>query len=285
MRRVRTAATLAALLAATLIGGCANFGESLDSSFLFRARPADPERLARVSRSAGVEEVNITAPDGVRLHGWLKRAPAARDGMPFPVVIVFGGVARETSWMINWGEKPDDWGWLMINYRGYGLSEGVPGEQAVVEDAKRIYDYAAARPDIDSARIVVLGRSLGSYVAVRLAASRPLAAVILATPFDSIAAVGERRYPFLPIGMLVGGRYDSLAIAPGIRTRALFVLASNDDVTPPQHGEALAAAWGGPKSLITLTETGHRGVEWRAEYWRRLGEFLRSVGPVPLVRR
>lgn len=266
-----------ALAVSALIAGCASWTESLDSTLLFRARPADPERLARVARLEGVEEVRIPSSDGITLHGWLKRAPAAASGERFPLVIVFGGVARETSWMVGWGDKPPAWGWLMVNYRGYGLSGGVPSEQAVVEDAKRIFDYAAARPDVDVSRIVVLGRSLGSYVAVTLASSRPLAGVILATPFDSIAAVAGERYPYLPLGFLVGGRYDSATIAPAIQTPALFVIAGADDIIPPGHGEALARAWGGPKSLITLADTGHRGVEWRGEYWAQIKRFLRSL--------
>jgi fermentation-respiration switch protein FrsA (DUF1100 family) len=266
-------------LVAALVAGCAAVPESLDSSLLFRARPADPERLAKVALLDGVEEVRITAPDGVTLHGWLKRAPAAAKGERYPLVIVFAGVAREASWMLNWGEKPPGWGWLVVNYRGYGLSGGVPSESAIVEDAKRIFDYAASRPDVDATRIVVLGRSLGSYVAVKLAASRPLAGTILATPFDSIAAVAEGRYPFLPMGWLVGGRYDSAALAPAIRTPALFLLAGTDDVTPPQHGEALAKVWGGPKTLFTLAETGHRGVEWRKDYWTQIARFLGTLAP------
>lgn len=272
--RLRYAAALALPL---LFGGCASLNESLDSSLLFRARPADPERLARVARLDGVEEVRIPTAEGVTLHGWLKRAPAAAKGERFPLVIVFGGVARETSWMVGWGDKPPAWGWLMVNYRGYGLSGGVPSESAVVEDARRIYDYAAARPDIDSSRIVVLGRSLGAYVAVTLASARPLAGAILATPFDSISAVAEERYPYLPMSLIVGGRYDAAAIAPTLTMPALFVIAGDDDVTPPEHGKALARAWGGPKSLFTLADTGHRGVEWRAEYWVQISRFLRSL--------
>jgi hypothetical protein len=267
----------AALALSFLVAGCGSLSESLDSSLLFRARPADPERLARVSRLDGVEEVRIPTPDGFTLHGWLKRAPGAAKGERFPVVIVFGGVARETSWMIGWGAKPPAWGWLVVNYRGYGLSGGVPSEHAVVEDAKRIFDYAAARPDVDASRIVVLGRSLGSYVAVTLASSRPLAGAILATPFDSISAVAEERYPYLPMGLIVGGRYDAAAIAPTIHAPALFVIAASDDVTPPERGQALARAWGGPKSLFTLADTGHRGVEWREEYWVQISRFLRSL--------
>jgi hypothetical protein len=270
----------ATLFSALLLSGCAALFEPLERSFLFRSRPISPERYAGIlERDASVEEVRITAPDGVRLHGLLKR-PAASGGR-YPLVIVFGGVARETSWMVTWGEKPPEWGWLLVNYRGYGLSEGSPSEQALREDARLLYDWAAAREDVDAARIVVLGRSLGSYVAVSLAARRPVRGAILATPFDSLAAVGERRYPLLPIGLLVNGRYDAASLAPSIEAPALFVVAEDDDVVPPSHGQALAHAWGGPKKLVTLPATGHRGIEWRAEYWRLVSAFLREMNSTP----
>jgi pimeloyl-ACP methyl ester carboxylesterase len=256
-------------LFAALLAGC-----SLEESLLFRSRPADPARFAAIVRGdPGIEEVRITAADGIRLHGLLKRAPAAARGERYPLVIVFGGIARETSWMASWGEKPGAWGWLMVNYRGYGLSEGRPSEEALSKDALEIYDWAAARPDVDRENIVILGRSLGSYFAVALAAQRPVRAVILATPFDSLAAVGGKRYPLLPVGLLVNGRYDSIALAPRIGIPALFVLADQDDIVPIAHGKALAAAWGGAKSTLTLPG-GHRMVEWRQEYWRGIGEFL-----------
>jgi pimeloyl-ACP methyl ester carboxylesterase len=256
-------------LLALALAGCA-----LEENLLFRSRPSDPARFAAILRGdPGVEEVRITAFDGVKLHGLLKRAPAAAPGKRYPLVIVFGGVARETSWMVNWGEKPDAWGWLMVNYRGYGLSEGRPNEQDLLEDATRIYDWAASRPDIDRGNIVVLGRSLGSFFAVALASRRPVRALILATPFDSLAAVGAERYPLLPVSLLVNGRYDTLSIAPRVRVPALFVFAESDDIVPIEHGRALARAWEGPKSVLVLPG-GHRGVEWRQEYWRTIGEFL-----------
>jgi pimeloyl-ACP methyl ester carboxylesterase len=259
----------AAALAALLLAGC-----SLEQTLLFRSRPADPERFAAILRSdPGVEEVRITAADGVKLHGLLKRAPAAAPGQRYPLVIVFGGVARETSWMVSWGDKPPAWGWLMVNYRGYGLSEGRPSEEALLEDTALVYDWAAARPDIDRNNIVVLGRSLGSFFAVALAARRPVRAAILATPFDSLTAVGAERYPLLPIGMLVNGRYDTIALLPKVKIPALFVLADSDDVVPIQHGKALAQAWNGPKRLLTLPG-GHRMIERRREYWRAIGAFL-----------
>lgn len=270
----------AALAAGVILSGCAALLEPLEQSLLYRSRPASAERFAAIlERDTGVEEVRITAADGVQLHGLLKRAPGAAPGARYPLVIVFGGVARETSWMVSWGDKPAEWGWLLVNYRGYGLSEGTPSERAILADSKLIYDWAAARADVDPAGIVVLGRSLGAHFAVALAAERPVRAVILATPFDSLAAIGDKRYPLMPTGALLNGRYEPAALAPKISVPALFVLAENDDVTPVEHGQALAAAWGGPKTVVTLAGTGHRMVEWRQEYWRALSDFLRELTP------
>jgi pimeloyl-ACP methyl ester carboxylesterase len=285
MRRTTLLFAFSLLAAELLLAGCATLFEPLEQQLLFRSRPADPERFAAIlERDASVEEVRLTTADAVQLHGLLKRASAAAPGARYPLVIVFGGVARETSWMIGWGDKPPEWGWLLVNYRGYGLSQGRPSERALLEDARLVYDWAAARADVDATHIVVLGRSLGSYVAVSLAAQRPVRGAILATPFDSLAAIGAKRYPLLPVGMLANGHYDSAALAPGIAAPALFVLAQNDEVTPVTHGEALARAWAGPKRVVTLPDTGHRMLEWRQEYWREVGTFLREMNAAPGVR-
>lgn len=269
-----------------VIVGCAVLLEPLEQRLLYRPWSPGSEYLTSIaSRENGVEEVHLTTPDGVKLHGWLKHPPGAQRGERFPVVIVFGGVRRETSWMINQGDKPREWGWLFVNYRGYGLSQGEPSEQAILADAKLVYDYAAARPDVDPASIVLLGRSLGSYVAVKVASERKTRGAILATPFDSFAALGAERYPYLPVGLLLNGRYDSAAIAPAITVPALFVLAENDNVTPVENGAALARVWGGPQRTVTLAHARHYGIERRAEFWRAVGEFLRELKPAPLVPR
>jgi uncharacterized protein len=237
-------------------------------------------RLASVAaRGNGIEEVRLPMADGVNLHGWLKHPKMAPAGGRFPLVIVFGGVRRETSWIMNLADKPEHWGWLFINYRGFGLSEGEPSERVVLADTRRIYDYAAARPDVDDANIVVLGRSLGTYFTVALAGSRALRGAILATPFDSIAAIGEERYPWLPVGLILNGRYDAAALAPKIKVPALFVLAENDDVTPVENGAALARAWGGPQKILTLAGARHYGIERRPEFWSAVTDFLNAIEP------
>jgi pimeloyl-ACP methyl ester carboxylesterase len=164
----------------------------------------------------------------------------------------------------------------MINYRGFGRSEGSPSERAVLGDAKRIYDWALARPDIDGRNIVVLGRSLGSYVAIAVAAARKVRAAILATPFDSAAALGEEHYR-LPLAWLVQGRYNPALLAPLVSAPALFLLAEKDEVTPVKNGLALAKRWGGAVKTVLLPGLGHSGLESREEFWQSVGEYLAAI--------
>lgn len=280
--KFRSMLVIFAAVTALLVAGCNLMLEPIEQRFLFRPWAADPTRLVKVSSIGnGIQEVRIKAPDGVTLHGWLKRPETVGVGGRFPLVIVFGGVRRETSWMIDRADKPEHWGWLFVNYRGFGFSEGVPSERVLLDDATLIYDYATARPDVDASKIVVLGRSLGSYFSVALAKTRRLRGAILATPFDSFAALGEERYPWLPVGFILNGRYDAAAMAPKINIPAIFVLAENDDVTPVGNGAALARAWGGSQRVVTIAGARHYGIERRDEFWNAVEDFLREIEATP----
>jgi uncharacterized protein len=282
LSKVRALFATFAMIAMLVTGGCNLIFEPIEQRFLFRPWNADPAYLASVaSGKNGIEEVRLKTPDGVTLHGWLKRPSAAKSDGRYPLVIVFGGVRRETSWIMDRVDQPERWGWLFVNYRGFGLSEGEPSERVVLEDAGLIYDYAAARSDIDPSSIVLLGRSLGTYFAIALAKTHRVRGVILATPFDSFAALGAERYPWLPVRLLLNGRYDSAAMAPEIKVPALFVLAERDDVTPVEHGTALAQAWGGPKRVVTLAAARHYGIERLDEFWNAVEDFLREFESTP----
>jgi pimeloyl-ACP methyl ester carboxylesterase len=279
--------TVAAVTLAALLGAAAlNYGASgallapLEERLLFSPRAVDKDWLRSAFASQhSIEEVALVTPDGVTLRGWLKR-PNVRAGKRYPLVIVYGGVRREVSDFVRRANAPGDWGWLVVNYRGFGLSEGAPSEQHVLEDAKLVYDWAAARPDVDASSIVVLGRSLGTYVAVAVAAARHARAAILATPFDSFVALGEKRFPSLPVEWLIGGRYDSAALAPKVSVPALFLLAENDDVTPVENGRALASLWGGLTKTVLLRGATHFGIERRDDFWRSVGDYLGSLKAV-----
>ena len=120
---------------------------------------------SRPAPRPNVEEVTLVAADGIRLRGWMVKSA----GTPAPLVIYFGGNAEEVSWLAGVADQFAGWSLLLVNFRGYGESEGKPGEKELFEDALLIHDYAKRRPDVSPERIVAMGRSLGSGVAVHLA--------------------------------------------------------------------------------------------------------------------
>ena len=250
--------------------------EPFEPRLVFRPRALDEEYARTLSHARRIEEVRIATPDGLHLHGWLKHPEHWTSGHRHPLVIVYGGIGQEISEFAALAHSRTDWGWLAINYRGFGLSEGSPSERTVLDDAKRVYDWALARPDVDGANIVVLGRSLGTYVAIAVAAARKVRAAILATPFDSAAALGEEHYR-VPLAWLMQSRYNPALMAPMVSAPALFLLAEKDEVTPVQHGLALASRWGGIVKTVLLPGLGHRGLEDRAEFWDSIGAYLAAL--------
>jgi len=189
-------------------------------------------------------------------------------------VIYFGGNAEETSWMLEEIGNAPGTSWLIVSYRGYGLSEGSPGEAALVSDALQWFDYALALPGADAKRTFAFGRSLGSGIAVALAAQRPVARLILVTPYDSLAAVAKRHYWYLPVDLLLKHRFDSIALAPALKQPLLCLIAERDEVIPPVHGERLCAAWGGDKRKILLQESGHNSTDVHPMFWASIREYL-----------
>src|SRR5437016_5462496 len=250
--------------------------EPLEPQLVFRPRALDEEYARTVAHARRIEEVRVTTPDGMHLHGWLRHPEHWTPGHRHGLVIVYGGIGQEISEFAALAHTGAEWGWLAINYRGFGLSEGSPNERAVLDDAKRIYDWALARPDVDGANIVVLGRSLGTYVAIAVAAARTVRAAILATPFDSAAALGEEHYR-VPLAWLLQNRYNPALMAPMVSAPALFLLAEKDEVTPVKNGLALARRWGGIVKTVLVSGAGHSGLENREEFWHSIGEFLAAL--------
>lgn len=243
-------------------------GENL----IYFPQPLDPtdrqKILARYPRAA---EVSITATDGVRLHGW--RVPGGA-GPARPLAIYFGGNAEEVSWMLEFGEIFAGWDLALVNYRGYGLSAGKPSQQGLWRDALTIYDHFARQPEIDPARVIVIGRSLGSGVATYLASQRTVRGALLIAPFDSITEVARHLYPFLPVRFVLGDLYDSAALAPSITAPLRMVVASHDEIIPARHSRRLFDLWGGPKEMVTITGAGHNDLQQHREYWQAIRGFL-----------
>ena len=221
---------------------------------------------------AAAKPLEVIATDGTRLRGWIRQA----SSVPAPVVLYFGGNAEEVSWVVADKRWPEAWAIVAINYRGYGASEGKPGEAALVSDAAAIYDAVAAHGDVDRGRIVAFGRSLGSGIAVKLAATRPVALVVLVSPYDSLLAIGQTHYPWLPVGRLLRHRFDVAADASTLRMPLLAIVAERDTIIPRARSRALYDAWAGPKHWEVMPTADHDSVAASESFWELVGRFLGS---------
>ncbi|HTN29034.1 MAG TPA: alpha/beta fold hydrolase [Burkholderiales bacterium] len=246
-------------------------------SLIFYRQPLPEARRAEITRRfPAASEVTINAADGAKLHGWLVKPTGVERA---PLVLYYGGNAEEVSHMLEAvgdtvrGDTPGV-AWLLVNYRGYGASEGSPSQVSLVADALAQYDYATALPNMDVQRIFVFGRSLGSGVAVQLAAHRPVRGVILVSPYDSLAAVAKRYYWYLPVDWMLKHRFDSIGAAPQMKQPLLCLIAERDDVIPPEHAERLFAAWAGPKRRVLLGGAGHNTTDSAQGFWPSVRDFL-----------
>lgn len=234
----------------------------------------DPKRAFS---GTAIEEVGLVASGRVKLRGWLVHASAVQA--PAPVLIYFGGNGEEVSWLAATAGQYAGWSLLLVNYRGYGDSEGKPGEAELFSDALQIYDYAARRAL--GGRVAVMGRSLGSGVAVYLASQRPVEGVILVSPYDSVESVAKGVYPYLPIELMLRHRFDSLSRAPQVKAPLLCLVASDDRVIPRQHSERLYAAWVGRKQWREIRPADHDSIASKADYWSAIADFLHLLGQGP----
>ena len=265
------------IAAAAYIGICALL-YLLQDRLIFYPQPL-PESVGRMVRALpGTEEVEVAASDGTRLRGWLRHP---HDALPRGLVIYFGGNAEEVSGQILDADMLAPWSVAAFNYRGYGQSEGDPSEAALIDDALAIYDHLAARAEIDTDRIVVFGRSLGSGVAVPLAAKRAVRALILVSPFDSLRSIARKTYPFVPVGALLRHPFDSLSLAPGLSAPVLVLAGERDSLIPPAHSRRLADAWAGTHRFELLAGANHNDMHVAPRYWPAMQEFLASLDRVP----
>lgn len=186
--------------------------------------------------------------DGTRLHGWVLNPGQAR------AVIYFGGNSELITHRRDYFEQVfANYSVFLINYRGYGNSDGSPTEASLCADALAIHDQIRNKYKSVSA----YGRSLGSGVAVYLAAQRPLGRLILLTPYDSIAAVAQKLYPMFPVGYLIKDRFDSAARAANIDIPVLIASAEHDREIAVEHTLAL-------RRRFTLTQVEYRQIKGAA---------------------
>ena len=264
-----------ALVAVASYAGIAGLLWLSQESMIFLPQPSLGKPTA--PRGWSLEAVRFTARDGTRLAGVLVKPGAAPDVAPdarSPLLIFYGGNAEEVTLSAHGAHLLGTRALLLVNYRGYGESEGRPSESALVSDALELYDWAAARPDVDPARIALHGRSLGSGVAVQVAAARAVKCLVLTSPMDSVREVAKSLYPWLPIALLLRHPFDSAARAPQLKMPALFLMAGEDRVIATKHSERLASVWGGSVERVTFPGHDHNDLELNDGYFSAISKFL-----------
>lgn len=249
--------------------------------FIFQARLVFlPSRaIAATPARVGLdyEDVWLEASDGVRIHGWYIPHPQPRGTLLF-----FHGNAG------NIGDRLEsiaifhrlNLNILIIDYHGYGKSEGSPGEAESYRDAEAAWRHLVEARSIPPETIALFGRSLGGCVAAWLAARVEPAGLILESTFTSVPDMAAKVYPFLPVRLLARIRLDALASLANVRAPVLVIHSAGDEIVPLAHGRALFDSAPEPKQFLQLRGGHNDGfLVSREVYLAGLSKFFQEIFP------
>lgn len=220
------------------------------------------------------EDVFIESSDGVTLHGWFIPGRSAQ------VVLFFHGNAGNISHRLESIRQFRDLGLsvLIIDYRGYGQSNGRTTERGLYRDADAAWRYLIEDRGLVASDIVIFGRSLGASVASKLAASQQPLALIVESSFTSIPDIAQELYPWLPARWLSRLKHATRDYIRDVRCPVLVVHSRDDEIIPFHHGEAIFSSANEPRTLLTIRGT-HNDAFLRDEraYTEGLKAFLTGL--------
>lgn len=220
----------------------------------------------------------VLTKDGMRLSAWV--IPDTVGATTRPWVLYLHGNGGNISYydrfyalLLELGVKV-----FVVDYRGYGQSEGEPSQAGLYLDADAAYEYLRQQLQVPGGNIVIFGSSLGACVAVQLAASADAAGLIIEGGPTSIADRGQELYPFLPVKLLMKDRYDAIGKIGRLRMPKLLIHATDDDVVPISHGKALYERAVEPKKFLEVSG-GHTDAYVRDEirYFTAVSQFIAEV--------
>jgi len=214
-----------------------------------------PERFRTAPAAAGLpeaEELTLDTADGETVIAWHIAPRGDR-----PVVLYFHGNGGSLQWRVNRfrGLTADGNGLVALSYRGYGGSTGSPSEAGLIADALAVHAWAVAR--YPASPLVLWGESLGTGVAVAIAADHPVARVVLESPFTSAADIGAAAYPFIPVRHLIKDPFRSDQRIEKVTAPILVLHGEQDRVVPISYGERLYGMIRSPKQFVRLPRAGH----------------------------
>lgn len=208
----------------------------------------------------------LKRPDAT-LRGWV-----VNPGGRAPILYFGGNAERIESNREDFARMFPGRSVYLVAYRGYGASDGVPSEAAIVEDAMALFDHVRARHPGEP--VAAIGRSLGSGVASQLAARRPLAKLALITPFDSMVGAAKAHYPVFPVDWLLDERYESMRALRAFERPVLIVHGGRDEIVPEANTQRLIAALPATPQVLRIAAADHNDIAMHAEYAQALSGFM-----------
>jgi pimeloyl-ACP methyl ester carboxylesterase len=211
----------------------------------------------------GAERLSLTTPEGHRLAGVHIQADTPSKNRP--LILGFGGNAWNAQDVAQYlHEVYPDHEVVTFHYRGYTPSTGAPSAEALIADAPLVYDFTVDH--LKPRRVIAVGFSIGSGVAAQLAATRKLAGLILVTPFDSLKAVAQSMYPWLPIGPFFNHELDAAGALRKNKAPVAIIAAERDEIVPTERTDALRST--APNIVFdhTVRRAGHNDVYARSEF-------------------
>ena len=221
---------------------------------------------------AGAVRLVVAAGDGKRLHG-VRVPPARAGGDAPPIVLGFGGNAWHADALaLDLRVWFPDAEIVAFHYRGYGPNEGEPSAAALLADALIVHDHV--RASAGDRPLVAVGFSIGSAVAAHLARRRPLAGVVLVSPFDTLAALARHHYPWAPVRWLLRHEMATIDDVAGVTAPVALVAAAGDRLVPPPRTEAVRRDI--PNLVLdrTIAGTDHIDLYGHPEFAAAMGEAL-----------
>lgn len=213
------------------------------------ARRTDPAE----ERLANVEERHLKTPDGADVIAWYGKAAAGQ-----PTLLYFhgngGSLATRSERIRKYMARGR--GMYMLSYRGFSGSTGSPSEDANVRDAKQAYADLVSL-GVPAKDIIIYGESLGTGVAVQVAAEKDASGLILDAPYTAMTDLAGRRYPWLPVRLMLADRYESETFIGKVHCPVLIIHGEQDDIIPVDMGRAMFARANEPKQIVTFPEAGH----------------------------
>jgi uncharacterized protein len=224
--------------------------------------------------AAGAERLSLKSGDGHELSGI--HIPADVGSKDLTLIVGFGGNAwNGQDVAVYLHELFPDSDVVTFHYRGYSPSTGSPSAEALTADAPLVYDAAVAR--VKPRRVIAIGFSIGSGVAALLAASRKLDGLILVTPFDSLRAVAQSMYPWLPIGPFFEHEFDAAGALEKTKVPVAIIAAERDEIVPTARTEALRQRI--PNLIFdrTIGNAGHNDIYARSDFQAAMREALAAI--------